>query len=163
MYAETLRQARLTGAEVVYDLYCGTGTISLYLAQKAKMVYGVEVVEDAVTNARANAKSHGITNAEFILGDLKDVFRKDEDAQQLPRPDVLVVDPPRAGLHPKLIDDILEFAPQRMVYVSCNPSTLARDLKLLCVDDRYEIISVQPVDMFPHTAHIETVVGLVRR
>lgn len=160
LYAETMIQAQLTGNEVVYDLYCGTGTISLYLAQKAEMVYGVEVVEDAVKNARANAKSHGINNAEFILGDLKDVFRTDDNAQQLPKPDVLVVDPPRAGLHPKLIEDILEFAPQRMVYVSCNPSTLARDLKLLCAENRYEITSVQPVDMFPHTAHIETVVGL---
>lgn len=163
LYAEAMRQAKLTGNEVVYDLYCGTGTISLYLARHAKAVIGVEVVEDAVENARANAASHGIANAKFILGDLKDVFRKDADAQKLPRPDVLVVDPPRAGLHPKLIDDILEFAPQRMVYVSCNPSTLARDLKLLCAENRYEITSVQPVDMFPHTAHIETVVGLVRR
>lgn len=162
LYAEAMRQAQLTGNEVVYDLYCGTGTIALYLAQKAKMVYGVEVVEDAVKNARANAASHGINNVEFILGDLKDVFRKDADAQKLPRPDVLVVDPPRAGLHPKLIDDILEFSPKRMVYVSCNPSTLARDLKLLCAENRYEITSVQPVDMFPHTAHIETVVGLER-
>ena len=162
LYAEAMTQAKLTGNEVVYDLYCGTGTISLYLAQKAKMVYGVELVEDAVNNARANAASHGIKNAEFILGDLKDVFHTDENASQLPNPDVLVVDPPRAGLHPKLIDDILTFSPQRIVYVSCNPSTLARDLKLLCAEGRYEITSVQPVDMFPHTAHIETVVGMVR-
>ncbi|MCF7798203.1 MAG: 23S rRNA (uracil(1939)-C(5))-methyltransferase RlmD [Lentisphaeria bacterium] len=163
LYAETLAQAQLTGKEVVYDLYCGTGTIALYLAQYAQKVIGVEVVEDAVENARANAASHGITNAEFILGDLKDVFRKDESAQKLQRPDVLVVDPPRAGLHPKLIDDIIWFAPQRIVYVSCNPSTLARDLKLLCTEDRYEITSVQPVDMFPHTAHIETVVGMEKK
>jgi len=159
LYEEALNGADLQGGEVVYDLYCGTGTISLFLAEKAKKVYGFEVHQDSVKNARKNAKVHGIENVEFIQGDLKDVLS--EKAGKIDLADVIIVDPPRAGLHQNVVDDILKLAPKRLVYVSCNPGTLARDLKLFCETD-YKLISVQPVDMFPHTAHIETVAQLIK-
>ena len=145
---------------MVYDLYCGTGTISLFLAQKAKKVYGFELIAEAVKNARKNAEAHGVENVEFIQGDLKDALS--QTSSEIEAADVIVVDPPRAGLHQNVVNDILKVSPKRLVYVSCNPSTLARDLKLFCETD-YELLSVQPVDMFPHTAHIETVAQLVRR
>ncbi len=160
LYEEALRGADLQGGEVVYDLYCGTGTIALFMAKQAKQVYGFELIASAVKNARKNAKDQGIKNVEFVLGDLKDVLS--QTTAKIDPADVIVVDPPRAGLHQNVVDDILRVAPKRLVYVSCNPSTLARDLKLFCETD-YELKSVQPVDMFPHTAHIETVAQLVRR
>lgn len=158
LYAETLRVADIQARDIVYDLYCGTGTISLFLAKKAKKVYGFELVEDAVKNAQKNADDQGVTNVEFIQGDLKDVLS--QKLTEIEVADVIVVDPPRAGLHQNVVDDILNVAPEKLVYVSCNPSTLARDLKLFC-EDKYELLSVQPVDMFPHTAHIESVAHLV--
>lgn len=160
LYAEALRGADLQGGEVVYDLYCGTGTIALFLAEKAKKVYGFELIRDAVDNARKNAKDQGVENVEFILGDLKDVLS--QTTKRIEAADVIVVDPPRAGLHENVVKEILRVAPQRLVYVSCNPATLARDLKLFCETD-YVLKSVQPVDMFPHTAHIEAVAQLIRR
>ena len=160
LYAETLQAADLRGGEVVYDLYCGTGTISLFLAQQASQVYGFELIGDAVRNARQNAIDHGVGNVEFIQGDLKDVFSG--KTAEIPAADVVVVDPPRVGLHQNVVRDILRLAPHRLVYVSCNPATLARDLKLFCEAD-YKLVAVQPVDMFPHTAHIETVAQLIKR
>jgi 23S rRNA (uracil1939-C5)-methyltransferase len=160
LYAEALEGAALQGDEVVYDLYCGTGTIALFLAEKAKQVYGFELIAEAVKNARKNAADQGVENVEFIQGDLKDVL-----SQTIPGiapADVIVVDPPRAGLHQNVVDDILKVAPRRLVYVSCNPATLARDLKRFCEQD-YELQKVQPVDMFPHTAHVETVAQMVRK
>ncbi len=159
LYDEALKGADLQGGEVVYDLYCGTGTIALFMAQKAKQVYGFELIASAIKNARKNAKDQGVKNVEFVLGDLKDVLS--QTTAKIEPADVIVVDPPRAGLHQNVVDDILRVAPERLVYVSCNPSTLARDLKLFCETD-YELISVQPVDMFPHTTHIETVAQLVK-
>jgi 23S rRNA (uracil1939-C5)-methyltransferase len=160
LYDEALKGAELQGGEVVYDLYCGTGTIALFLAKTAKKVYGFELIASSVKNARRNAKAQGLDNVEFILGDLKDVLAQNSD--RIEPADVIIVDPPRAGLHQNVIDDILKVAPKRLVYVSCNPSTLARDLKLICETD-YELKRVQPVDMFPHTTHIETVAHLVRK
>lgn len=160
LYGEALKGADLQGGEVVYDLYCGTGSIALFLAKKAKKVYGFELIASAIKNARRNAKKQGLDNVEFILGDLKDVLA--QETKRIEAADVIVVDPPRAGLHQNVVDDILKVAPKRLVYVSCNPSTLARDLKLFCEID-YELVSVQPVDMFPHTAHIETVAQLRKR
>jgi 23S rRNA (uracil1939-C5)-methyltransferase len=159
LYAEALEKAELKGDEIVYDLYCGTGTISLFLAEKAKEVYGFELISEAVTNARENAKRLGIENAKFILGDLADLFHPEKERPDIPSADVIVVDPPRAGLHPRVVKEIIRVAPERVVYVSCNPSTLARDLQLLC-EEHYDLVGVQPVDMFPHTTHIESVVAL---
>jgi len=160
LYEEALKGADLQGGEVVYDLYCGTGTIALFMAKQAKRVYGFELIASAVKNARKNAKDQGVKNVKFVLGDLKDVMS--ETTSKIEPADVIVVDPPRAGLHQNVVDDILRVSPERLVYVSCNPATLARDLKLFCETD-YELIMVQPVDMFPHTTHIETVAHLVRR
>jgi len=162
LYEQALQAAELTGDEMVYDLYCGTGTIALLLARQAKHVIGIEVVADAVENARENAKRLGVENAEFILGDLKDLFHPDKEGPDLPIPDVVVVDPPRAGLHPRVVKELLRLAPRRIVYVSCNPATLARDLELFC-QERFDLDGVQPVDMFPHTTHIETVVSLKKK
>lgn len=160
MYRLTRDLAGLTGAENVYDLYCGAGSITLYLAAKAKHVAGVELVPESVADARVNAELNGITNVSFTSGDMKKVM----DAafvQRNGRPDVVVTDPPRAGMDEPVVRHLLELAPPRIVYVSCNPATQARDLAIL--NDRYAIDHVQPVDMFPHTYHVENVVRLVKR
>lgn len=151
--------AALRPDDLVYDLYCGAGTISLYLAEQARHVVGVELVEEAVANARANAASNGVSNATFVSGDLMRLFTP-AFVEAHGRPDVLVVDPPRAGMHPKVVEQIAWLRPERFVYVSCNPQTQARDLALL--RDVYRIEAVQPVDLFPHTHHIESVVQLRR-
>jgi 23S rRNA (uracil1939-C5)-methyltransferase len=153
LYEFALNFADLKGNEIVWDLYSGTGTIGLILAKKAKKVLGFEVVESAVEDAFKNAKEHGVENIEFIAGDL---LHKLRDAQ--PKPDVLITDPPRSGMHEKVTRYIAEMKPKNIVYVSCNPTTLARDLKIL--SSEYIIEKIQPVDMFPQTYHIETVVKL---
>lgn len=152
--------AALTGNEVVYDLYTGTGTIANFVASKAKKVVGIEYVEDAIIDARVNAELNGFDNLTFFAGDMKDILTK-EFIETHGRPDVIITDPPRAGMHNDVIDTILFAAPQRIVYVSCNPATQARDLSLL--DAQYKVMAVQPVDMFPHTHHVENVVLLERR
>lgn len=152
--------AALTGEEVVYDLYTGTGTIANFVAAKAKKVVGVEYVEDAIIDARVNAELNGFDNLVFFAGDMKDILTRDF-INEHGRPDVIITDPPRAGMHEDVISTILFAAPQRIVYVSCNPATQARDLRLLDVD--YKVTAVQPVDMFPHTHHVENVVLLERR
>lgn len=148
--------AGLTGEEILWDLYCGIGTISLYLSDKAKKVYGVEIVPEAIEDAKVNASINGITNAEFYVGASEDV------ADTLPAPDVIVVDPPRKGCDEKLLETIIRVSPKRLVYVSCDPATLARDLKYLCEND-YELKRVKPVDQFSHTTHIETACLLINR
>lgn len=160
LYEKALEGADLQGGEVVYDLYCGTGTIALFMAEKAKKVYGFELIADAVENARKNAEAQGVSNVEFIKGDLKDVLTP--TTERIEKADVIVVDPPRAGLHLNVVKEVIKVGPERLVYVSCNPSTLARDLKLFCETD-YDLKLVQPVDMFPHTAHIEAVAHLVKK
>lgn len=152
--------AALTGEEVVYDLYTGTGTIANFVASKAKKVVGVEYVEDAIIDARVNAQLNGFNNLAFFAGDMKDILTRDFISEH-GRPDVIITDPPRAGMHEDVISTILFAAPKRIVYVSCNPATQARDLQLLDVD--YKVMAVQPVDMFPHTHHVENVVLLERK
>ena len=148
--------AGLTGTEVLWDLYCGIGTISLYLADKAKKVYGVEIVPEAIEDAKINAAINNISNAEFYVGASEDV------ADSLPKPDVIVVDPPRKGCDEKLLETIIKVLPKTLVYVSCDPATLARDLKFLCANG-YELKKVHPVDQFAHTMHVETVAKLIKK
>ncbi|MCQ4086354.1 23S rRNA (uracil(1939)-C(5))-methyltransferase RlmD [Saccharibacillus sp. JS10] len=160
LYGKTLEYAGLTGNETVIDAYCGIGTISLFLAQKAKRVYGVEIVKEAIEDARKNAKLNGIENAEFEVGASEDVIPRWKE--QGITPDVIVVDPPRKGCDPRLLETILEMKPERVVYVSCNPATLARDLRVL-EDGGFKTVKVQPVDMFPQTVHVEAVALLERQ
>jgi len=159
LYGKTLEYAGLTGDETVFDAYCGTGTITLFLSRKAKKVYGVEIVPQAIENARINAEQNGVENAEFIVGESEKVIP--DLISKGVRADVVVVDPPRKGCGPELLEAIAKIEPKRIVYVSCDPGTLARDLGML-KDLGYETKEVQPVDMFPMTAHVESVVLLSR-
>lgn len=160
LYNKALEYAKLTGKETVFDAYCGTGSITLFLSQKAKKVYGVEIVEPAIINARENAKINNVSNTEFFVGKSEEVIPR--LIKEGVKADVIVVDPPRKGCDIKLLQAIGETKPERVVYVSCDPSTLARDLKIL--DELgYKTEKVQPVDMFPQTAHIENVAKLIRK
>jgi len=162
LYDTALSFAHLRSGDVVYDLYSGTGTIALHIAAGVRTVIGIESAAQAVDDARMNAQANGVHNCLFLQGDLKDTLlssRRSDDP--LPAPDVIIVDPPRAGMHEKVAREIIALAPRTVVYVSCNPSTQARDLKIICESGRYAIESIQPVDMFPHTQHIENVVGLI--
>lgn len=157
LYKVARNFADLHGDELVYDLYTGTGTIANFVSRQAKHVIGIEYVEDAINDARINSDANGIVNTEFYAGDMKDVLT-DEFIAKHGRPDVMIVDPPRAGMHTDVVNVILNAEPQRIVYVSCNPATQARDLALL--DAKYRVVAIQPVDMFPHTHHVENVVKL---
>ena len=152
--------AGLTGDELVYDLYTGTGTIANFVSRKAKKVIGIEYVPEAIEDAKVNSAINNITNTLFYAGDMKDMLTQDF-INEHGRPDVIITDPPRAGMHNDVIDVILFAEPKRIVYVSCNPATQARDLQLL--DVKYKVVAVQPVDMFPHTHHVENVVLLEKR
>ena len=152
--------AGLTGKEIVYDLYSGTGTISNFIASHAKKVVGIEYVEEAVQDAKINSEINGIRNTAFFAGDMKNVLSETFFASN-GQPDVIITDPPRAGMHVEVIKIIAGAAPGKIVYISCNPSTQSRDIQLLSVD--YLVAGVQPVDMFPHTHHVENVVLLKRR
>jgi 23S rRNA (uracil1939-C5)-methyltransferase len=164
MYATALRMANVAHDDSVFDLYSGTGTIALYVADAVRSVVGIEAVPSAVDDARSNAAENNITNCTFVLGDLKDRLTKDIGwLEQHGPPSIIITDPPRSGMHPKVIVEILKMAPRRVVYISCNPATQARDLKLLCADDAYGIDEIQPVDMFPHTHHIENIISLAKR
>lgn len=160
LYSVAREFARLTGEELVYDLYTGTGTIACFVARNARHVIGIEYVPEAIEDAKVNAGINKLDNTEFYAGDMKNVLTSDFIAAH-GRPDVMIVDPPRAGMHEDVVKVILDAAPRRIVYVSCNPATQARDLALL--HEKYDIDAVQPVDMFPHTQHVENVVRLVRR
>ncbi len=153
--------ADLKGDELVYDLYTGTGTIANFVARQARHVVGIEYVPEAIADAKINSEVNGITNTEFYAGDMKDVLTDGFIAEHGGRPDVMIIDPPRAGMHQDVVDVILRARPGRIVYVSCNPATQARDLALL--DAAYRVEAIQPVDMFPHTAHVENVVRLTLR
>lgn len=157
LYAVARDMADLRPDDLVYDLYCGAGTISIFMADAVAHVVGVELVEEAVANARANAAHNGVENTTFVAGDLKELFTPSFIETHGP-PDVLIVDPPRGGMHPDVVKQIATMRPERFVYVSCNPQTQARDLEML--SDVYSIEAVQPVDLFPHTQHIENVVSL---
>ena len=154
LYNKALEYANLTGKETVFDAYCGTGTITLFLSQKAKKVYGVEIIEPAIINAKENARINNVDNAEFFVGKSEEIIP--QLINEGIKADTIVVDPPRKGCDIKLLDAIGETKPEKIVYVSCDPSTLARDLKIL-EDKGYITLKVQPVDMFPQTSHIETV------
>lgn len=160
LYRITKELADLKGDEVVYDLYCGTGTIANFVAGACKKVVGIESVDEAVCAARENAGLNGIENAVFITGDMRDIM-KSSVSEEYGKPDVIILDPPRAGMHPDVVNAIQELQAERVVYVSCNPATQARDLQVL--DNAYEVTYVQPVDMFPHTHHVENIVLLTQR
>src|SRR5690606_3569746 len=160
LYKLTREFADLQGDELVYDLYTGTGTIAQFVAKKAKKVIGVEAVPDAITAAKENAQFNGISNVEFYVGDMKNVFNADF-INTHGQPDVIITDPPRDGMHKDVVLQILNIAPKKVVYVSCNSATQARDLELM--DAVYKVTKVQPVDMFPQTHHVENVVLLEKR
>ncbi len=160
LYSVARDFADLSGDELVYDLYTGTGTIANFVARQCKKVIGIEYVEDAIKDAWINSEVNGLDNTEFFAGDMKDVLTE-EFIERHGRPDVMIVDPPRAGMHEDVVNVILNASPKRIVYVSCNPATQARDLALL--DCKYKVDAVQPVDMFPHTHHVENVVKLTIR
>lgn len=160
LYSVARDMAELTGEELVYDLYTGTGTIANFVARQARQVIGIEYVPEAIDDAKVNSHVNGIDNTLFYAGDMKDILT-DEFIAQHGRPDVMIVDPPRAGMHEDVTRVILNAEPSRIVYVSCNPATQARDLALL--HEKYDVDAIQPVDMFPHTAHIENVVRLALR
>ena len=160
LYAVAREFADLTGNELVYDLYTGTGTIANFVAKNARKVIGIEYVPEAIEDAKVNSEVNNISNTLFYAGDMKDILTE-SFIQKHGRPDVIITDPPRAGMHPDVVNVILGAHPERIVYVSCNPSTQARDLALL--DSEYKVVAVQPVDMFPHTPHVENVVLLKKR
>ena len=156
LYSKVSEYAALTGNEIVMDLYSGTGTIPIWLSDQAKMVYGIEIVKSAVIDAKKNAHLNGIENCEFFEGDIKDVLPRLKK-----KPDVMIIDPPRVGMHKDVVGQVLLISPEKIVYVSCNPSTLARDLEMLA--PKYEISQIQPIDMFPHTYHIESIALLLKK
>ena len=160
LYSVVRELAELTGKELVYDLYTGTGTIANFVARQARQVIGIEYVPEAIEDAKVNSEINGIQNTLFYAGDMKDILDDDFIAKH-GRPDIIITDPPRAGMHPDVVKTILRAAPERIVYVSCNPATQARDLQVL--DEQYKVMVVQPVDMFPHTPHVENVVLLTKR
>lgn len=160
LYSVARDYAELKGDELVYDLYTGTGTIANFVARNCRHVIGIEYVPEAIEDAKINATVNGLANTEFYAGDMKDILT-DEFIALHGRPDVMIIDPPRAGMHQDVVDVILRALPRRLVYVSCNPATQARDLALL--DTHYKVDAVQPVDMFPHTQHVESVVKLTLR
>ena len=160
LYKVAREFAGLTGDEVVYDLYTGTGTIAQFVSKGASKVIGIEYVPEAIEDAKVNALRNGITNCEFFAGDMKDILT-DDFIDEHGRPDVIILDPPRAGIHPDVAQVILNASPRRIVYVSCNPASQARDLAVFA--ENYDIVAVQPVDMFPHTQHVENVCKLVRK
>lgn len=157
LYKVARRMAKLTGNELVYDLYTGTGTIANFVSRQARKVIGIEYVPEAIEDAKLNSRVNGIDNTMFYAGDMKDVLT-DAFVAEHGRPEVMIVDPPRAGMHEDVVNVILNAEPDRIVYVSCNPATQARDLAML--DVKYRVVEIQPVDMFPHTHHVENVVGL---
>lgn len=157
LYETVLRFAELSGNEIVYDLYCGTGSISIFISPHCKKVFGIELVETAVRDAIANASENQVQNCTFKMLDLMKFETLREELTAFGVPDVVITDPPRAGMHPKAVQTMLKFAPKKIVYVSCNPASLARDGKLICESGAYRLVKVQAIDMFPHTNHIESV------
>ena len=155
LYEKVKEYVNLSGEEYVVDLYSGAGTIAIFLANSAKELIGIEISKSAVRDAEANCRDNGISNCRFILGDIKDCLKHVE------KPDVMIIDPPRAGMHKDVVKQVLDISPGKIVYVSCNPATMARDLSIM--KDNYKILEVQPVDMFPHTYHIESVAMLEKK
>jgi 23S rRNA (uracil1939-C5)-methyltransferase len=160
LYSVAKEFAQLTGNEVVYDLYTGTGTIANFVARQARQVIGIEYVPEAIEDAKLNSRVNGIENTLFYAGDMKDVLTDGFIAEH-GRPEVVIIDPPRAGMHEDVVNVILNAEPDRLVYVSCNPATQARDIAML--DEKYHVVEIQPVDMFPHTHHVENVALLEKK
>ena len=160
LYKIAEEYAQLTGNETVYDLYAGTGTIANFVAKKTKKVIGIEYVPEAIEDAKVNSEINKIDNTEFFAGDMKDILNNNFIAEH-GHPDVIITDPPRAGMHPDVVNTIINARPEKIVYVSCNPATQSRDINLL--DDYYKVVRVQPVDMFPHTYHVENIVLLEKK
>lgn len=160
LYSRAVDMALLSGHETVYDLYCGTGTITNFIAQKARKAIGIETIQEAIDDARENARMNNIKNASFITGDIRDVLNEDF-TREYGKPDVIITDPPRAGMHQDVVNGMLKLNPSRIVYISCNPATQARDLAMMI--GQYKIEEIQPFDMFPHTHHLENIVSLSRR
>jgi 23S rRNA (uracil1939-C5)-methyltransferase len=160
LYTRAAEFAELTPDDVVYDLYCGTGSLAIFVSGRAKHVIGVESVESAIRDAERNARLNAVANCTFVLGDLKDRLTVDREwITTHEKPSVMIIDPPRSGMHPRVVEEVARLAPPRIVYVSCNPTTQARDVKMLR-EGGYDLVKLQPVDMFPHTHHIENVVRL---
>jgi len=162
LYFKILETARLKPTDVVYDLFCGTGSISLFASGHCKKVLGVELVESSVNDARENAKRHNVENCEFIQLDLKDIKLIEDDMRDFGAPDVVITDPPRAGMNPRAVKMLKKIAPPTIIYVSCNPASLARDGQMLCEEGQYQLVHCQPVDMFPQTNHVESVARFER-
>jgi 23S rRNA (uracil1939-C5)-methyltransferase len=160
LYNVALNFAQITPKDIVYDLYTGAGVIAIFVAEQAQKVVGIEYVEAAIEDAKFNAQQNGITNTVFFAGDMKDVLNQN-CTKRNGKPDIVITDPPRAGMHPDVIARLLEMEPPKIVYISCNPATQARDITELA--KKYRVEKVQPVDMFPHTQHVENVVELLRR
>ena len=162
LYNLILDQAQLEQDDIVYDLFCGTGSIALFASSYCKKVLGVELVESSVNDARENAKRHKVGNCEFIQLDLKDIKHIEEDMREFGHPDVVITDPPRAGMNPKAVKMLLKITPSTIIYISCNPASLARDGQMLCEEGQYRLVSCQPIDMFPQTNHVESVARFER-
>jgi 23S rRNA (uracil1939-C5)-methyltransferase len=160
LYKMTREFSALTGEETVYDLYTGTGTIANFVARQASKVVGIEYVSDAIEDAKINSQINNITNTHFFAGDIKELLN-DKLIADFGKPQVIITDPPRAGMHEEVVKKIVEILPEKIVYVSCNPATQARDMAWM--NEKYRVEKVQPVDMFPHTAHVESVAKLVRK
>jgi len=162
LYTLILERAQLKSTDVVYDLFCGTGSIALFASGHCQKVLGVELVESSVNDARENAKRHNVENCEFIQLDLKDIKLIEDDMRDFGHPDVVITDPPRAGMNPRAVKMLKKIAPTVIIYVSCNPASLARDGQMLCEEGQYRLVSCQPVDMFPQTNHVESVARFER-
>ncbi|MHB8930483.1 MAG: 23S rRNA (uracil(1939)-C(5))-methyltransferase RlmD, partial [Melioribacteraceae bacterium] len=156
LYSTALEFAEFSGNEIVYDLYSGAGTIPIFISENVKQIYGFESVAPAIEDAKVNIGLNNVTNFEPMLVDLNKSFLPVIQEKKCPKPDVIIADPPRSGMNPKTVKDILDLMPKKIVYISCNPSTQARDIKLLC-EGGYKLIKLRPIDMFPHTYHIENV------
>ena len=161
LYDIVKKEADLKGNEVVYDLYCGTGTIGIYLSKKAKKIFGFEIIPSAIDDAIINASNNNVKNALFFQGDIKDTLIENKEIDIIEKPNISIIDPPRSGLHPKALKNIVKLNQNKIIYISCNPSTQARDL-IEFIDSGYKVKNIIPVDMFPHTPHIESVVTLVK-
>ena len=161
LYDLIKKEANLTGNEIVYDLYCGTGTIGIYLSKKAKKIFGFEIIPSAIDDAIINASNNNVKNALFFQGDIKDSLVDNREIDIIEKPDVSIIDPPRSGLHPKALKNIIKLKQKKIIYISCNPATQARDLKDF-IDAEYKVTNIIPVDMFPHTPHIESIVTLTK-
>jgi 23S rRNA (uracil1939-C5)-methyltransferase len=161
LYKTALEFADFNGSEIVYDLYSGAGTIAIFISNKVQKVYGFEAIETSLKDAIENAKLNNVENVEFISANLYKSFLPIIEKKSIKKPDIIIIDPPRSGMHKNTVAEVVKLHPEKIVYISCNPATQVRDIKMM-VDDGYKLIKIRPVDMFPHTFHIENVALLIR-